>query len=323
MSESYFYTLGCEENEPKALYWCEKAAEQNYLPALETCHTMYENGFGCTADPQKAAYWKERYKQELAAHPEWKSRKFTTHTRKAVMEDYNKYGVIPTLPKAAKATSKPEEKPAPASAPAAKPIKKPAPKPEKRPTPAAKPVKKTAPTPPPKPKPVSKPAYTTEIKTDEIGIDGMFEFLDADNHYKNGNYAEAYRLMERAAEAGNKKALFAFATMHENGKGCPVDEKKALYWYEKAAKLNDRAAQFRCGWFYFKGIGCQKDEQKAIFWMEKSAEQGYADAQFVCGVMYFNGNGCTANPEKGIAWVKKAAAQNHPDAIRQLKKLYP
>ena len=104
------------------------------------------------------------------------------------MEDYNKYGVIPTLPKAAKATSKPEEKPAP------------------------------APTPPPKPKPVSKPAYTTEIKTDEIGIDGMFEFLDADNHYKNGNYAEAYRLMERAAEAGNKKALFAFATMHENGK---------------------------------------------------------------------------------------------------------
>ncbi len=103
------------------------------------------------------------------------------------MEDYNKYGVIPTLPKAAKATSKPEEKPAP------------------------------APTPPPKPKPVSKPAYTTEIKTDEIGIDGMFEFLDADNHYKNGNYAEAYRLMERAAEAGNKKALFAFATMHENG----------------------------------------------------------------------------------------------------------
>lgn len=160
---------------------------------------MYENGFGCTADPQKAAYWKERYKQELAAHPEWKSRKFTTHTRKAVMEDYNKYGVIPTLPKAAKATSKPEEKPAPASAP------------------AAKPVKKTAPTPPPKPKPVSKPAYTTEIKTDEIGIDGMFEFLDADNHYKNRNYAEAYRLMERAAEAGNKKALFAFATMHENG----------------------------------------------------------------------------------------------------------
>lgn len=62
---------------------------------------------------------------------------------------------------------------------------------------------------------------------------------DAENSYKQGDHARAFRLSEALAYEG------------------------------------DREAQYALGYMYFHGVGVGRDQKTGIFWIEKSAENGY------------------------------------------------
>ena len=48
---------GVEKNLEKAVYWCNKAAEQGYSQAQHSLAACYHNGTGVNQDLQKAVYW--------------------------------------------------------------------------------------------------------------------------------------------------------------------------------------------------------------------------------------------------------------------------
>lgn len=316
----YLHGGGCEKDKAKALYWCEKAAEQNYLPAMKNLLEMYSGGVGCRCDCLKSGTWKQRYETQRAQHPEWEPDQHP-HSREAAMAQYRKTGIIPNSLDAAKCSPPPKDaapvKSVPEAKPDPRPEPKPAPKPERKPQPAPK----RAPAPKPTPRPTKKPAYSTKIETDVSDTAGAPEYMTGKGYYKQGDYVNACKYMGKAAAAGNRWAMYAFATMVEEGKGCTANGNIALYWYEKAAKKNVPAAQFYCAWYYFNGDCCEKDYERAIFWAEHAARQDVDDAQFLYGVMLFNGMGCTAKADEGILWLKKAAEKGHKDAIRLLEKL--
>ncbi len=51
---------------------------------------------------------------------------------------------------------------------------------------------------------------------------------------KKGDYTEALRRFEKAAENGNAVAMSSLGSLYANGKGVPQDYAKARDWYEKA-----------------------------------------------------------------------------------------
>ena len=64
----------------------------------------------------------------------------------------------------------------------------------------------------------------------------------------------------------------------EQGRGCPVNLRKAFYWYEKAANQGDIEAQFNLGVCLTAGKGCDVDIVQAHMWFSLAARKGDADS---------------------------------------------
>lgn len=56
----YYEGIGTVMDKAKALYWYEKAAEQEYYEAMRKCEYMYEDGDGIKANKAKANYWRQK-----------------------------------------------------------------------------------------------------------------------------------------------------------------------------------------------------------------------------------------------------------------------
>jgi TPR repeat protein len=66
--------------------------------------------------------------------------------------------------------------------------------------------------------------------------------------------------------------------MMEQGRGCPVNLRKAFYWYEKAAHQGDIEAQFNLGVCLTSGKGCDVDIVQAHMWFSLAARKGDSDS---------------------------------------------
>ena len=53
----YLNGLGVEEDEKRALYWVQKAAEQDYADAQVVLGNFYSEGIGAEKDERKAFEW--------------------------------------------------------------------------------------------------------------------------------------------------------------------------------------------------------------------------------------------------------------------------
>jgi len=108
------------------------------------------------------------------------------------------------------------------------------------------------------------------------------EFEQAEILSSTGRHAEAARLYQRAADAGNLAARTRLAWMHEAGRG--------------VARDLDRAAQL----------------------FTQSAEAGHAEAQYALAVMYRTGRGHPKDRAQSLRWLQRAAAQQYPAAVAAL-----
>jgi TPR repeat protein len=131
--------------------------------------------------------------------------------------------------------------------------------------------------------------------------------------------AQARKLLERAAEAGNPRAAVNLMNLPESG-GAPPDSAKARALLSKAVDGNSAEAQYQLGMMTADGIGGPKDDVAARALFEKAAAQGHPAALKRMGAFAESGRGGPKDSSVAKAYYEKAAALGNEDAKAALKR---
>jgi uncharacterized protein len=129
--------------------------------------------------------------------------------------------------------------------------------------------------------------------------------------------AQARKLFERAAEAGNPRGATNLAALSNIG-GAPSDPIKARALLSKGAE-NSAEAQYQLGMMTAEGIGGPKDDVAARALFEKAAAQGHPGALERMGAFAQSGRGGPQDASAAKAYYEKAAALGNEDAKAALK----
>jgi TPR repeat protein len=132
--------------------------------------------------------------------------------------------------------------------------------------------------------------------------------------------AQARKLFERAAEAGNPRGVTNLAALSSSG-GAPADPVKARALLSKAAETNSAEAQYQLGLMIADGVGGPKDDAAARALFEKAAAQGHPGALERLGAFAQSGRGGPQDSSGAKAYYQKAAALGNEDAKAALKRL--
>jgi uncharacterized protein len=132
--------------------------------------------------------------------------------------------------------------------------------------------------------------------------------------------AQARALLQRAAAAGNPRALTRLATAGNvsGGAADPAQEREMLM---RAAEGNSADAQFQLGLMYANGVGGPKDDVAARSWFEKAAAQNNPNALEWMGSFAASGRGGLRDIDAAKGYYSRAAALGDEDAKVQLKRL--
>ena len=128
--------------------------------------------------------------------------------------------------------------------------------------------------------------------------------IEAEN---KGKYAEAFKLYQKAADAGYANAQNRLGLCYDKGLGVAPNKSKAALWFQKAALQGHGWGQHNYAFFLENGYGISKNVEEAARWYRKSAEQGIPDAQNRLGLCYDNGTGVPQDKAEAAGWYKKAA----------------
>jgi TPR repeat protein len=129
--------------------------------------------------------------------------------------------------------------------------------------------------------------------------------------------AQARKLFERAAEAGNPRGVTNLAALSG---GAPADPVQARTLLAKAAETNAEA-QYQLGMMMAEGIGGPKDDVAARSLFEKAAAQDHPGALEQMGAFAQSGRGGAQDSAAAKAYYEKAAALGSEDAKAALKRL--
>ncbi len=83
-------------------------------------------------------------------------------------------------------------------------------------------------------------------------------------------------LVQRAAAAGVRDAVYDLAVCFELGAGVKRDNRRALMHYVQAALMGDRMAAHEVGRCYYYGVGCKSDRVIARVWLDHAKALGIA-----------------------------------------------
>jgi uncharacterized protein len=131
--------------------------------------------------------------------------------------------------------------------------------------------------------------------------------------------AQARKLFERAAEAGNPRGVTNLAALGSSA-GAPADPVKARALLAKAAQTNSAEAQYQLGLMTADGIGGPKDDVAARALFEKAAAQNHPGALERMGAFAQSGRGGPQDAGAAKAYYEKAAALGNEEAKAALKR---
>jgi len=129
--------------------------------------------------------------------------------------------------------------------------------------------------------------------------------------------AEARKLFERAAEAGNPRGVSNLAALSG---GAPSDPVKARALLSKAAEADSAEAEYQLGLMTADGVGGPKDDAAARALFEKAAAQNHPGALERMGAFSQSGRGGPQDSSAAKAYYEKAAALGNEDAKAALKR---
>jgi TPR repeat protein len=130
--------------------------------------------------------------------------------------------------------------------------------------------------------------------------------------------AEARKLFERAAAAGNPRGVSNLAAL--SGGGTSSDPARARELLAKAAETNAEA-QYQLGLLLADGEGGPKDDAGARALFEKAAAQNHRGALERMGAFALEGRGGPKDKEAAKAYYRRAADLGDEDAKQALKRI--
>jgi uncharacterized protein len=131
--------------------------------------------------------------------------------------------------------------------------------------------------------------------------------------------AQARKLFERAAAAGNPRGATNLAALNESGGAAP-DPLKTRAALAKAAESNSAEAQYQLGLMLAEGVGGPKDDVAARALFERAAAQDHAAALERMGAFARSGRGGPQDASAAKAYYEKAAALGNEEAKAALKR---
>src|SRR5215475_4669740 len=131
--------------------------------------------------------------------------------------------------------------------------------------------------------------------------------------------AQARKLFERAAQAGNPRGVTNLAAISNTG-GAPTDPVKSRAMLMRAAEKNSPEAQYQLGLMFADGIGGPQDDLAARTLFEKAAAQDHPGALERMGEFAQNGRGGPQDSAAAKAYYERAAALGNEDAKDALKR---
>jgi TPR repeat protein len=131
--------------------------------------------------------------------------------------------------------------------------------------------------------------------------------------------AQARKLFERAAEAGNPRGVANLAALGSGG-SAPSDPARARALLAKAAETNAEA-QYQLGLMLADGTGGARDDAAARNLFEKAAAQNHAGALERMGAFAQEGRGGPKDSTAAKAYYQRAAALGDEDAKKALKRI--
>ena len=129
--------------------------------------------------------------------------------------------------------------------------------------------------------------------------------------------AQARKLFERAAEAGNPRGVSNLAAL--GGGGAPADPARSRELLGRAAETNAEA-QYQLGIMLSEGNGGAKDDAGARAMFEKAAAQNHPAALERMGAFAAEGRGGPKDATAAKAYYERAAALGDEDAKKALEK---
>jgi uncharacterized protein len=130
--------------------------------------------------------------------------------------------------------------------------------------------------------------------------------------------AQARKLFERAAQAGNPRGVTNLAAL--GGGSTSSDPARARELLAKAAETNAEA-QYQLGLMLADGTGGPKDDVGARSLFEKAAAQNHAGALERMGAFTQEGRGGPKDSSAAKAYYERAAALGDEDARKALERL--
>jgi uncharacterized protein len=130
--------------------------------------------------------------------------------------------------------------------------------------------------------------------------------------------AQARKLFERAADAGNPRGVANLAALSESG-GAPSDPVKTRAMLSRAAETNAEA-QYQLGLMMAEGSGGPKDDVAARALFERAAAQDHPGALERMGAFAQSGRGGPQDAKAAKAYYEKAAALGNEEAKAALKR---
>ena len=131
--------------------------------------------------------------------------------------------------------------------------------------------------------------------------------------------AEARKLFERAAGAGNPRGVSNLAALG-GGASAPSDPARARELLAKAAETNAEA-QYQLGMMLAEGTGGPKDDAGARALFEKAAAQNHPGALEEMGVFAEGGRGGPKDADAAKAYYQRAADLGDENAKAALKRM--
>ncbi len=130
--------------------------------------------------------------------------------------------------------------------------------------------------------------------------------------------AQARKLFERAAEAGNPRGVSNLVAL--GGGAARTDSAQSRELLGRAAATNAEA-QYQLGMMLSEGTGGEKDDISARAMFEKAAAQNHPAALERMGAFAAEGRGGPKDGDAAKAYYERAAALGDQDAKKALEKL--
>jgi localization factor PodJL len=121
--------------------------------------------------------------------------------------------------------------------------------------------------------------------------------------------------LRKLADGGYAPAEFYLAELYQNGKaGLKKDAVQSRSWLQRAAEGGDRGAMYNLALDQHEGVGGPKDGGAAAEWFRRAAELGLVDSQFNLASIYEHGDHVSLNPAESYKWYLIASRAGDAEA---------